>query len=341
MDKSLWGGGDDLEEISSGERWYNHVKCPDSKTAISGQSVGLVGFRCDEGVRRNNGRPGAADGPVVFRQQLANVAWQAGDLSVVDFGDICAADEELALSQEKLALQIAKILPKVDRLLVVGGGHETAVGSFRGLQTVLGEKATIGIVNLDAHFDLRRPSQRGASSGTPFFQIQNLVGAKNFHYFCMGIATESNTRSLFNRADKWGVRYYLDTELASIDPARVKADLQAFVEPLDALYLTIDMDVLPHYQAPGVSAPAVRGVSLSVIEMIIDQVVGVAHKCNFGLPLVEIVELNPCFDQHGISARTAAVLADRMLKSSKCSTGLKRPTIYNSNQGNRKYEKNI
>lgn len=341
LDKSLWGGREDPEEMSSGERWHSHVRYVDNKSVIPGQCVGLLGFRCDEGVRRNNGRPGAADGPLVFRQQLANIAWQAEDLSFVDFGDICTDDEELGVSQEKLAQRITEILPSVNRLLVVGGGHETAVGSFRGLQAVLGEKAKIGIVNLDAHFDLRRPGPQGASSGTPFFQIQSFAGAKNFHYFCMGVAIESNTRSLFSRANEWGVRYYLDTELAHIDSTRIRADLKAFAEPLDALYLTIDMDVLPHYQAPGVSAPAVRGVNLSVIEMVVDQVIEVAHNCNFGLPLVEIVELNPSFDQHGISARTAAVLANRMLKPSKCSTGFKGPKVYNSNQGNRKYEKNI
>ena len=82
---------------------------------------------------------------------------------------------------------------------------------------------------------------------------------------------------------------------------------------MDALYLTIDMDVFPHYQVPGVSAPAVRGVDLGVMEQVIEIVKQAATRCRFGLPLADIVELNPQLDPQGVSTKTAATLAARIL----------------------------
>ncbi len=310
-----WQGRDDQDDPLRTQRWHHHVVVSHASTEQNpSRNYGLIGFCCDTGVKRNGGRIGAAEGPTALRQQLRNVAWHGGDMQLVDFGDIVDSNGALEDRQQELAEQVALALPTVSRLLVVGGGHETAFGSFSGLYKVLGADAKIGIINLDAHFDLRCPGAAGSSSGTPFFQIQALTGADNFHYCCLGVAKESNTEALFRRADEWGVRYRTDTEMTAADLGQIKAELEAFTGQLDALYLSIDLDVLPHYQSPGVSAPAVRGVSLEVIEAVIDLVLDCAKQCRFGLPLVELTELNPSYDPQGVTARTAAVLASRMLK---------------------------
>jgi len=322
FDMTKWQGRNDVEEGTLAQRWHHRVTPPSAdKTSNPAQSLGMIGFCCDVGVERNHGRLGAANGPDVFRQQMKNIPCHGTDQNLIDFGDVHVEGQNLELGQNELAQKVAFALPRVKRLLVVGGGHETAFGSFQGLRQHLGEDSKIGIINLDAHLDIRCPGAAGPSSGTPFFQIQGLTGPNNFHYYCLGVAMESNTQSLFQRAKDWGVKFLMDKEINEAEPMQIKSELEAFAKPLDALYLTIDMDVLPHYQAPGVSAPAVRGVNLNAIEMIVDQVIEIAQHCKFGLPLVEIVELNPRFDVQGVSARTASVLADRMLKLPKCNAG--------------------
>ncbi|MBL4613850.1 MAG: formimidoylglutamase [Magnetovibrio sp.] len=311
-----WQGRDDLEEPSPAQRWHHRVVLSPTDDALDpAQCCGLIGFACDAGVTRNRGRSGAAAGPAALREQLRNLSWHGGDRHLIDFGNVVVEDDGLEAGHKLLATQVADALAKVARLLVVGGGHETAFGSFSGLHKALGADTKIGIINLDAHFDLRRPGPAGPSSGTPFFQIEALSGADNFHYFCLGVAKETNAQALFQRADDWAVRYRLDTEMSMTQLAQIKAELAAFTKPLDALYLTIDMDVLPHYQAPGVSAPAVRGVAFEVIEAVIGQVIECAQDCRFGLPLVELTELNPSYDLQGVTARTAAVLASALLKN--------------------------
>lgn len=104
----------------------------------------------------------------------------------------------------------------------------------------------------------------------------------------------------------------------------IGAEIDAFAQQVDALYLTIDLDVLPHYQAPGVSAPASRGVNLEVIEAVVAFVQHSARHCRFGLPLVELTELNPSCDMQGVTARTAAVLANALLLNSASAEKIER-----------------
>lgn len=310
---SKWEGRVDTEEGPGAIRW--HQKVSPSSMDNSNSSVGFLGFACDAGVRRNKGRLGAAAGPYALRRQLANLAWHGdADLLVKDFGTVEVDGDALELGQEELASKVAGALPSVRRLLVVGGGHETAWGSFSGLARMFDPTATrIGIINLDAHFDLRMTGEQGPSSGTPFAQIAEQFGREAFHYCCLGLAKTGNTESLFKRADELGVSYREDRDMRVSDIPEVLEQVRAFCRGLDMLYLTIDLDVLPHYQAPGVSAPAARGVALEVVEAVIDEVEHLASSLPKGMPLVEISELNPEFDESGVTAKTAALLADTLL----------------------------
>ena len=66
-----WTGRIDPE--ADALRWH---QCIQPLAADSTPGIALLGFACDEGVRRNQGRVGAAEGPVALRRALANVAWQ-------------------------------------------------------------------------------------------------------------------------------------------------------------------------------------------------------------------------------------------------------------------------
>lgn len=310
---SDWKGRTDSEEGDDAIRWHHRVSSVPEDRADS--TVGVLGFACDAGVRRNRGRLGAAGGPFALRSQLANLAWHGdNDLSAVDFGTVTVAGDDLENGQAELALHVADALPLVRRLLVVGGGHETAWGSFSGLAKVLDPtRLRTGIINLDAHFDLRMTGKQGGSSGTPFAQIAGQYGKDAFHYCCLGVSRTSNTRSLFERAREFGVSYREDRDMCVSDIPEVLEQVRAFCEGLDLVYLTIDLDVLPHYQAPGVSAPAARGVALEVVQAVIEEVERLSGSMPRGMPLVEISELNPEFDESGVTAKTAALLADTLL----------------------------
>jgi formiminoglutamase len=272
-----------------------------------GAKRALIGFACDAGVKRNKGRVGAKDGPAALRQALANLAAPQNAVVFSDLGDVAVTGDALEAGQEVLAIEIADALSQHERLVVLGGGHETAFASYQGLRKRYPD-ARIGILNLDAHLDLRLPGEAGGSSGTPFAQIRAL-DPDRFDYLCVGYAEEANTGALLKRAQDWDVGLVRDHDLIA-DPLAAHDGIAALIARNDLIYLTIDIDVLSHCQAPGVSAPAARGVPLSTIE----QIVGFAlTKAGARLALADLVELCPVQDQDGVTAKTAALLARRLL----------------------------
>ena len=100
--------------------------------------------------------------------------------------------------------------------------------------------------------------------------------------------------------------YLLDEDC---EADRVRAFVAGFLDGIDVLYLTIDLDVLPAGVAPGVSAPAAYGVPLPVITAVCRQVAWSGKLLH-----LDIAELNPALDVDGRTARVAARLLDTLLR---------------------------
>lgn len=309
-DMNRWTGRIDAAEGNPGRRWHQIVRPLDELAPPGG--IVLLGFACDAGVARNHGRTGARQGPAALRAALANIPVQRCQ-SIFDAGDVdCEAGvhgDGLEQAQQTLANAIAGLLDRGLTPLAMGGGHEIAYASFRGLARHLDTGATprIGIINLDAHFDLRMDAR--ITSGTPFRQIAEWCQARAwpFHYCCLGVSAFANTRALFERAAALGVRWRLDEEMGVMQCEETLAELADFIAQVDHLYFTICLDVLPAAVAPGVSAPAARGVGLEVIEPIVDAVARSGK-----LRVCDIAELNPRMDIDARTARVAARLLARV-----------------------------
>jgi formiminoglutamase len=277
-------------------------------SAAQGGSA-ILGFASDEGVRRNHGRTGAAGGPAAIRNMLARLPIHR-PISLYDAGDVACTNGDLEGAQDRLAEQIAALLARETRPVVLGGGHEIAYGSFLGLAKHLGSQlasTNVLVVNFDAHFDLRLAPR--PNSGTPFRQIAELCAARGatFRYLCFGISELANTSALFERARSLGVEYRLDEEMRASASEGLRSRLRQIITGVDKIYLSIDLDVLPAGAAPGVSAPAARGVALEIIEDFIDEILSSGK-----LALADIAELNPLLDRDDQTARIAARLAYRL-----------------------------
>lgn len=302
-------------------RWWQAVQpctpqaLAEAAVAAEAQGAGrpavLLGFASDEGVRRNKGRVGAAAAPNAIRAALGPLAFHLGR-DVFDAGDVTVelgeevAPGDLEGGQERCGELITSMLDAGALTVTLGGGHETAYASYLGVvdsERVAGSR--VGVLNLDAHFDLRAEDR--ASSGTPFLQMARAEAAagRTLEYAVVGISRPNNTLALFRRADELGVRYLLD-EYATRETA--ESFVEDFLSGLDAVYLTIDLDVLPAAVAPGVSAPAALGVPLEVIVAVVRRVVASGKLVH-----ADLAELNPSYDVDGRTARVAARLVDTIL----------------------------
>lgn len=298
----LWTGRNDPEDGPLSKRVHNYL----SKTA----KYAVIGFASEAGVGRNKGRLGSKEGPQALRKALSGLSTPRDFQNIKDLGDIIVDGDDLEAGQALLGQHVDNALSRHDRVIVFGGGHETAYGSYLGLSAHYPDKR-IGIINLDAHLDLRNVGSNGPSSGTPFNQIR-VLSPETFDYLCIGAARESNTQALISRAADWGVNIIYDHELISDIRCADKA-IAKMSERCDLIYLTIDIDLMPHYQAPGVSAPAARGVPFATVEHLVNMVMQECRQNKCLLPVADIVELSPKHDVDGMTAKTAAVLVLRLL----------------------------
>ncbi len=268
-------------------------------------SFAFIGFASDEGVKRNQGRIGAADAPDRIRAQLANLPVHHA-ITLADLGTVVCEHGDLEKAQADLSKQVEWSLKQGVKPIVLGGGHEVAFGSFSGLfQYIQNNEPNrkIGIINFDAHFDLREAEQ--VTSGTPFLNAAKLSEQHQqaFHYLCIGVAKHANTKILFETADRLNCSYIYDHELQIHNLDYLMATIQDFIKQVDDLYVTIDLDVFSASIAPGVSAPAVKGIDLSVFDPLF-----AAIQQTGKVKVFDVAECNPHFDLDNRTAKLAAYI---------------------------------
>lgn len=300
----LWQGRASAPEKGI-QYWYQAIQFADLN-AIPEEAtgtLGLVGYACDEGVRRNLGRVGAKEAPDATRKKLAKLAFHHQETRITDFGNIACEGQNLEETQEALTKAVIALREKSIFPIIVGGGHDVAYGHAKGLLEGISPREKLGIINFDAHFDLR-PLETQANSGTPFYQILEEFGSR-VAYCALGIQRPSNTPELFKIARKHQVWMSMQEDFDFQNPERTRLMLERFAQRVDKLYLTIDLDGFASAYAPGVSAPSPMGFSPDFVREI------VTFLFKLGKVIaVDFAELNPKYDQDEITANLNARLID-------------------------------
>lgn len=306
--KSSWTGRNSNEALHLHEKV---LVSPLSEIESFGKSFALLGYCCDEGIKRNQGRIGAADGPSVIRKALGKMPNHLREeVRLIDAGDIYCDDGNLEKTQELLSTAVAYLLSKRIVPLLLGGGHDIAYGHFNGIKKHLldnKKRPSIGIINFDAHFDLREDC-KGPNSGTPFYQIAN--ENEPFHYLCLGIRKDANDKNLFQTAQELDVTY-VDKNTFRIQFAKeINTWIRAFIEKVDHVYVTIDLDGFSSAYAPGVSAPSPMGFSPDIVLECLDTIISSGKLIS-----IDLAEMNPEYDLDDQTAKLAASLIHAVVHS--------------------------
>jgi formiminoglutamase len=272
----------------------------------AGRAV-LVGFPQDEGVRRNHGRPGAAEAPAQIRHWLYRLTPWDGvshvDLTEhppLDLGDVHIG-ASLEESQQALGEVIGAILGSGAIPIILGGGHETAYGHYLGY-VAAGQR--VGIINLDAHLDVRPCADGQGHSGSPFRQALEhpttpLAGAC---YACLGAQPAAVGHPHWLEATRRGavVRWAGEVQSRLADHFGDQRDRLA--KAGCQIYVSLDADVVRAADVPGVSAPNVAGLPGEEVMMCIRLAGQSPQVSSF-----DLVEINPRHDRDGQSSRWAAL----------------------------------
>lgn len=319
-DPSSWEGRTDSNTDFDAFRWHQWIQLVDLRDrsfAPPTDTLGIlfIGLCCDEGVRRNRGRIGAAKGPDSIRKELANLpCWFTRDVKLYDAGNILCEDASLEIAQSALADLVTRTLELGLFPIVLGGGHEIALGHYRGIQNRMIQEnphPALGIINFDAHLDLR-PYEGAGSSGTMFKQIADDCSDKglSYSYLCIGAQKYANTVALFKTAEAIGAEYILSKDLADEIPWRAIESIENHIKRNDGVYVTICADVFSSAYAPGVSATQPLGLEPELVLKLLKQIFKSGKVIGF-----DIAEVAPRFDQDNTTANLAKVLIFSVVNS--------------------------
>lgn len=271
----------------------------------SRHAFAFLGFQCDEGVKRNQGRPGAKDGPNAIREALGKLPLPFPDVTCYDAGNIICNFHNLEGAHKALAHAVHLLLKHQLTPIILGGGHDLAFGHYQGINQTYPTQQ-LGMINFDAHFDMRPllPNNQG-TSGTAYLQIAHSQAAqrKKFAYYCMGIQLASNTPALFATAQEYEVQYLLAEDLLKPQQKKCTHFLTRLLNDNDIIYASICLDVFAQAYAPGVSAPQPLG-------LIPWQVIPFLRKIAKSGKVIayDIAELSPPFDVDQRTAKLASYL---------------------------------
>lgn len=255
----------------------------------------IIGFMSDEGVRRNKGRIGAKEAPEKIREKLSSLAYTS---PIFDAGSV-EGTEDLETSQKILGKAVSELLSHNNFPVILGGGHETVYGHYLGVRDAYKDKR-IAVLNIDAHFDLRNEEK---SSGTMFYEM--LSEDDNIDYFVIGIQPFSNTKSLYENAEKFNVKYW------TLDELRNDSYLSAIktaLEDYDYVFMTLCMDSIQQSYAPGTSAPAPNGFTAEEIIKTVKYFASLENLSSF-----DISEVSPPLDIDDRTSSLAALIVITLL----------------------------
>jgi formiminoglutamase len=264
--------------------------------AYSEAQVALIGCGQDEGVRRNGGRPGAAEGPTEIRRALYRMTLAGLEsLGICDAGDVVISPT-LEETHATLRSVVGELLATGKRVIVLGGGNDISYPDCAALAQHAGDVLAF---NVDAHFDVRPDEQR--HSGTPYRQLLEEGHLQPRRFFELGSQPFCNAAAHAQYLKEKKVRVVDLAALRAKGPARVVRRALREADRAGAVFWGFDLDVVNASEAPGVSAPNPLGLSgAELCELA--ALAGAEQRTR----IVEFSEVNPACDVDGRTARLAA-----------------------------------
>ncbi len=263
----------------------------------------ILGSPQDEGVRRNDGRPGARWAPDRIRRELYSSPAPEGlpVAAVFDLGDVVPG-ETLEETHDRQFSIVQRLLHDGKHVVILGGGNDISYPDCAALVSV---SKVVGAINIDSHYDVRDRDTR--NSGTPYRQLLEEGLIEPQHFWEVASKAEQND-------DRYG--RYLERIGANIYPLEVvrRLTIDELVrrvlessEP-ESLFWGFDLDAVRREDAPGVSAPHPRGLSAR-------EVCRIAELAGTDLRsrVLEVSEVNPIHDVDNRTARLAALVIGHFL----------------------------
>ena len=273
--------------------------------------VGLVGVPFDLGIKLSGGRVGASEAPDAIRKQLSrygvayNTVYDAdlAKLSIADLGNVAPTKNSVE-THARIGQVVENALTKTNTLIVLGGGNDISYATMHALaRRVNGQ---IGGMNIDAHFDVRPVVDGKLTSGTPYRRLLDGGDLEGKYFAEVGVQGHVNAKAHRDFLKKKQASIYFLSDVRKLGPDRVMQEFFKRTKSCEALFVSIDIDVVAQAFAPGSSAPSPDGLFPEDIL----RFAFLAGK-NKKVRIFEIVEVSP---PHDVGDRTSRLAANLVLE---------------------------
>ncbi len=287
----------------------------------------IIGVPMDLGA----GRRGVDMGPSAIRIAGLNQAIALLGIEATDAGNVHVHPPEamsqantrarylpeIAAASEELAAMVEASLEEGALPVVLGGDHSIAIGSVSGLASFYRKRdERVGIIWLDAHTDMNTPESTpsGNIHGMPLAALLG-HGAKELTHvagFAPKVLPENTVvigarsvdpgeRELIKRL---GVRVYTMTELDERGLANVVEEAVKIAGGDTAgIHVTMDMDFIDPFYAPGVGTPERGGATYRESHLAMEKIAESGRVLS-----VELTEVNPLYDTANQTGQLAVEL---------------------------------
>jgi agmatinase len=244
--------------------------------------------------RTSTYRPGSRFAPSALRDVSANLELYSirsnldlEKVPVHDAGDIDTV-EDLGETLKRVTAVWTELVAAGKIPIMAGGEHTVTKAAIDALPT------DIGLVNLDAHLDLRDEFLGEKLSHATFMRrVAERIGPS--HIMEVGIRAFSKPELDYCHSSDLQVITPQDIRRAPLDKTGLR--IRSFLSGFNHSYLTVDIDVLDPAYAPGVGNPEPDGITTDELLTLVQAAMS---RNTVGFDLVEV---SPQLD----SGQTAAV----------------------------------
>lgn len=202
--------------------------------------------------------------------------------------------------------------------LVLGGDHSVAIGSLAGLSA---HYSNLGVIWFDAHADLNTEGRSlsgnmhgmsmAAALGHSAFNLSHIPGAGPFidpsNLVYVGLRDLDEYEKEQIRAI--GIKSFTMHDIDRIGIQRVVEQALAVAgKGTDGIHISFDMDCLDPREAPGVGTPVPGGLNYREAHFALELLASTGR-----ITSMDLVEVNPLYDQNRHTARLGVELIASML----------------------------
>ncbi|HSN03166.1 MAG TPA: agmatinase [Acidimicrobiales bacterium] len=279
---------------------------PEERDSWTGAGAAIIGAPFDGGTSH---RPGTRFGPQALRTtdylphdgmrpSLALGVDPLVALGVVDLGDVEMPSGETerslaALEERVTTVASAGVLP-----VILGGDHTIALPDVTGVARHVGW-GRVAVIHFDAHADTG-DTQMGSlyGHGTPMRRLIESGACRGDRFIQIGLRGYWPEPETLAWMAEQKMRSFEMAEIVARGLDAVLDDaLSLAADACDAVFLSVDVDVVDPGAAPGTGTPEPGGLSS---RQLLDAVRRIAMESN--LAGLDVVEVSPPYDHAEITA---------------------------------------